>query len=110
MKKLLTAMALVGIALSAHAALDFIEIPTGATVTAPCACKVLSARALSTVASGTATAKALRSIEVMGVATNVAAATNFTYTVVATNYEAGALVLRERGDTFIARPRAATSR
>ncbi len=91
MKKLLTAMAIVA-ALCASAAIDCIEVPTGETVAAPWACKVLAARALSTVAAGTATAKAIRSIEVMGVSTNITAATNFTYTVVATNYEAGALV------------------
>ncbi len=74
------------------AAIDYIAIPTGETVRAPAAAKVLSARVISTVASGTATAKSIRSIEVMGVSTNVTAATNFTYTVISTNYTAGALV------------------
>ena len=53
---------------------------------------MLSARVISTVSSGTATAKSVRSFEVMGVSTNVTAATNFTYTVISTNYVAGALV------------------
>ncbi len=66
------------------AAVDFIEVPTGAEVRAPFAAKVAAVRVHSTVAAGTATVKAVSSWEAAGLSTNVVAATNHTYTVVST--------------------------
>ena len=74
-------------ALSASAEIDVIEVPTGGTVAAPWPCKAVGARACSSVASGTATVKGVSSWEAMGLETNVVeAATNYTYTVVSTQY------------------------
>lgn len=72
-------------ALSARAEIDVIEVPTGGTVAAPWPCKAVGARVCSSVASGTATVKAVSSYEAMGLETNVVeTATNYTYTVVST--------------------------
>lgn len=83
MKKLI-ALAAVCCAFAASAAIDYIEVGYGETVTPTRAGKVLGARVLSSVASGTATAKAVRSLEVWGNRSEVVATTNFTYTVVST--------------------------
>ncbi len=72
-------------ALSATAETDVIEVPTGAEVQCPYAAKVVGVRVHSSVASGTATVKAVSSYEAMGLETNVVeTATNYTYTVVST--------------------------
>lgn len=85
-KNLLSILALAA-AFAAHGALDVITVPTGETVTCPWAAKVVSARVLSTVAAGTATAKSVTSIEIMAPVTNVVnLGTNYTYTVISTQY------------------------
>lgn len=88
MKKTYAVLAAVAaFALGALAEIDVIEVPTGGTVAAPWPCKAVGARVCSSVASGTATVKGVSSWEDMGLETNVVAtATNFTYTVVSTQY------------------------
>jgi len=83
MKKLMTTVAAC-CAFAASAAIDCVELPIGGSVSLGAPAKVLSARVLSSVASGTATVKAVRSLEVTDVREDVVATTNFTYTVVST--------------------------
>lgn len=77
-------LAAMAAACAAFAAIDVIEVRTGGTVSAPWPCKAVAARALSSVAGGTAAVKSVSSWETWGVATNVVAETNYTYTVVST--------------------------
>lgn len=88
MKRLSTLFA-AAFAVSAHAEFAILELPTGTTNAAPFAAKVAAARVHSSVASGTATVKAVSSLEIWGSETNVMHATNHTWTVVWTN-DAGA--------------------
>ena len=84
MKKLITITCALFAAIAASAAIDYIEVGYGETVVPTRPGKVLGARVLSSVASGTATAKAVRSLEVWENQEDIVAATNYTYTVVST--------------------------
>ena len=90
MKKLLAILAVA--AAFAACALDVIEILPGETTKATASGKVLAVRVLSTVASGTATVRGVTTVASTARTPVEVAATNFTFTVIATNYVAGSLV------------------
>lgn len=89
MKKLLAILAVA--AAFAVCALDVIEILPGETTKATASGKVLAVRVLSNTASGTATVRGVTTVAATARSAVVTETTNFTYTVVATNYVAGSL-------------------